>query len=80
MNCHRFVDAVENPGTQSEFTKNGCGDDGQTGSHRVRSGNNDPRFESYDRLISEFMKKHCVPGLSIAVTNQGKIAFSRGYG
>jgi len=48
--------------------------------HHVRSGKDDPRFESYDRLIEEFMKEHGVPGLSIAVTNQGKLAFSQGYG
>ena len=80
MTRHHFVDAAENRDTQSEFTKNDCDDDRQKGSHRVRSGIDDPWFESYDRLIAKFIKEHHVPGLSIAITNHGKLAFSRGYG
>ena len=40
----------------------------------------DEKFASYDRLMSEFMKEHQVPGASIAVTNRGRVVFARGYG
>jgi len=48
--------------------------------YEVRSGQDDRRFASYDRLIGEFMKTHETPGLSVAVTYRGQLAFSRGYG
>ncbi|QDV26792.1 serine hydrolase [Aureliella helgolandensis] len=46
----------------------------------VASGEPDQRFASYDRLVHAFMQEHQVPGVSIAVTNHGKLAFARGYG
>lgn len=52
----------------------------ETAPYSVRSGEDDPRFESYDRLLEEFMREHRVPGVAVAVTNHGKVAFSRGYG
>lgn len=48
--------------------------------YNVASGEGDPRFESYDRLLHEFMEEHRVPGISVAVTNGGKVVFARGYG
>ncbi|MCA9084852.1 MAG: serine hydrolase, partial [Planctomycetaceae bacterium] len=44
------------------------------------SGSPDPRFESFDRLIRDFMREHRVPGVSVAMTNKGKVVFARGYG
>lgn len=52
----------------------------QTAACNVASGTGDERFASYDRLISEFMKEHRVPGVSVAVTDRGKVVFARGYG
>ncbi|MCC9600450.1 serine hydrolase [Stieleria sp. JC731] len=40
----------------------------------------DERFEVYDRSVKDFMKRHHVPGVSIAVTNNGNIAFAGAYG
>jgi N-acyl-D-amino-acid deacylase len=51
-----------------------------TAAHNVSSGEDDERFASYDRLMHEFMKVHRVPGASIAVTDQGRVVFARGYG
>lgn len=48
--------------------------------YNVASGEDDPRFASYGRRIKDFMQEHRVPGVSIAVTNDGKTVFSRGYG
>lgn len=52
----------------------------ETASYNVSSGEDDERFASYDRLMHEFMKEHRVPGASIAVTDQGRTVFARGYG
>ncbi len=48
--------------------------------YNVASGDSDANFANYDSAISQFMKTHRVPGLSIAVTHRGKLAFARGYG
>ena len=37
-------------------------------------------FASYDRRIGDFIKEHEVPGVSIAVTNRGRVVFAKGYG
>jgi N-acyl-D-amino-acid deacylase len=51
-----------------------------TAAFNVASGESDQKFASFDRLLSEFMKEHRVPGISVAVTNRGKVVFARGYG
>ncbi|MCA9140437.1 MAG: serine hydrolase, partial [Planctomycetales bacterium] len=48
--------------------------------YNVSDGPKDERFSNYDRSMKEFMKDHRVPGVSIAVTNRGKVVFARGYG
>ncbi len=48
--------------------------------YNVRSGPADERFAHYDRSMCEFMKKHGVPGASIAVTHRGHVVFASGYG
>ncbi|WP_149494869.1 serine hydrolase [Roseiconus lacunae] len=48
--------------------------------YRQQSTPRDDRFEVYDRSIKEFMKTHRAPGVSIAVTDKGKVAFSGAYG
>ncbi len=51
-----------------------------TAAYNIASGQADPRFNSFDVLIREFMQEHRVPGISIAVTDHGKLVFARGYG
>ena len=52
----------------------------ETAPYNVTSGESDPLFAGYDRRIREFMQEHRVPGLAVAVTNNGKTVFARGYG
>lgn len=51
-----------------------------TASYNIASGDDDPRFASFDSLMQDFMKEHRVPGASLAVTHDGKVVFARGYG
>ncbi len=42
-----------------------------------------PRVEqlvSFDRLMHDFLRENRVPGAAVAVTDQGKLVFARGYG
>ncbi len=52
----------------------------QLAAYNVKSGDDDPTFDNYNRSMSEFLKRHRTPGASIAVTHQGKVVFARGYG
>jgi N-acyl-D-amino-acid deacylase len=52
----------------------------ETAAHHLASGEDVEPFAAYDRLIQDFMREHRVPGVSIAVTNGGQLAFARGYG
>lgn len=51
-----------------------------TAAYNRRSGEDDDRFVSYDRRIRDFMIEHRVPGVSVAVTDNGQVVFARGYG
>lgn len=51
-----------------------------TAPSEIASGEPDPRFGSYDRRVRAFMQEHRVPGVSIAVTDRGRVVFARGYG
>lgn len=46
----------------------------------VATGRADPRMASFDRRMAEFMKRHEVPGASLAVTDQGRLVYARGFG
>ena len=46
----------------------------------AQSGNNEPLSSSIDSLVQQQIKTYNIPGLAIAVTNQGRIVFSRSYG
>lgn len=48
--------------------------------YRVSSGRSSDRFKSFDRLIPSFMKTHAVPGISVAMADDGELVFARGYG
>lgn len=40
----------------------------------------DPIFSEADRLIEGFLAKHKVPGASVAIANDSKIVYSKGFG
>jgi len=46
----------------------------------VRTGREDQRLASFDRMVQEFMNRHRVPGVALAVTDQGRLVHARGYG
>jgi N-acyl-D-amino-acid deacylase len=37
-------------------------------------------MESYDQVISAFMRKHAIPGGAVAVLRDGKLLYARGFG
>jgi N-acyl-D-amino-acid deacylase len=39
-----------------------------------------PGMESFDRIISDLMKKHNVPGGAVSVVKDGKLVYARGFG
>jgi hypothetical protein len=39
-----------------------------------------PGMESYDQVISAFMRKHAIPGGAVAVLRDGKLLYARGFG
>ncbi len=45
-----------------------------------RTGPTVPQMSSFDRTISEFVAEHEVPGASVAVTDQGRLVYARGFG
>jgi N-acyl-D-amino-acid deacylase len=52
----------------------------ETAPHTVSTGELDKRFDSFDRMMREYMERHRVPGAALAVTDRGRIVFARGYG
>lgn len=44
------------------------------------TGTSDPRLASFDRMMTEFMERHEVPGAALAVTDQGRLVYARGFG
>ncbi len=40
----------------------------------------DSRMASFDRMMEAFMKRHSVPGAALAVTDQGRLVYARGFG
>ncbi|MCH5377118.1 MAG: beta-lactamase family protein, partial [Planctomycetes bacterium] len=46
----------------------------------VSTGETDPRMESFDRMMCEFVNEHHVPGAALAVTDQGRLVYARGFG
>ena len=39
-----------------------------------------PGMESYDQTITDFMRKHAIPGGEVAVLRDGKLIYARGFG
>jgi CubicO group peptidase (beta-lactamase class C family) len=44
------------------------------------SGTAVPGMESYDQTITNFMRKHAIPGGAVAVMRDGKLIYARGFG
>ena len=47
---------------------------------QVSTGRDDARMESFDRLMTQFIAEHGLPGAALAVTDQGRLVYARGYG
>lgn len=52
----------------------------QKAAHHVMTGRSDPALAAIDQAVQSFIREHRVPGLSLAVTYQGRLVHSRGYG
>ena len=52
----------------------------ETAPFAVATGEPDPRFASFDQMMREFMRQNRVPGASLAVTDRGKLVYTRAYG
>ncbi|MGH7127187.1 MAG: serine hydrolase, partial [Planctomycetaceae bacterium] len=48
--------------------------------HRIRTGDHVPGMEPFDRLMRSFIAEHSIPGAALAVTDQGRLVYARGYG
>jgi N-acyl-D-amino-acid deacylase len=46
----------------------------------VVTGHEDPRLAAYDELMTTFMRRHRPPGAALAVTKDGRLVYSRGFG
>lgn len=58
----------------------GPGYDEQRAPHQRKARDGDARMESFDTMIADLMRKHCTPGLALAVTDQGRLVYHQGYG
>ncbi len=58
----------------------GPGWDPKKSPEQVSTGTADPRMSSFDRMLSNFLKTHRVPGAAVAVTDQGRLVYARGLG
>lgn len=52
----------------------------ETASFNVATGETSERFSAFELEWQEFLKKHRVPGAAVAIGEEGKIIFARGYG
>src|SRR5262245_31094362 len=39
-----------------------------------------PGMQSYDQVITDFMRKYAIPGGAVAVMRDGKLVYARGFG
>ncbi|HAA59481.1 MAG TPA: D-aminoacylase, partial [Planctomycetaceae bacterium] len=44
------------------------------------TGRGDKRLEPLDRLMTDFVSRHQLPGASLAVTRNGRLVYARGFG
>jgi len=67
-------------GARSGRVLRGPGYDPDSAPAAVSTGKTDACMASFDRMIREFMEKHHVPGLALAVTDGGRLVYARGHG
>ncbi len=48
--------------------------------HHVSTGQTDARLASFDEMMRAFMQRHRIPGAAVAVTDQGKLVYAKGFG
>lgn len=72
---------------QGEFTGSlpgrvlrGPGFDEKKAAPQISTGDVQEATAPYDQLIKAFMEKHRVPGIALAITDQGRLVHARGYG
>lgn len=58
----------------------GPGYDESKAPHNVVTGKVGKGLEPIDETIRSFMERHRIPGASLAITDQGRLVFARGYG
>lgn len=44
------------------------------------TGDSDPRLAAFDTMMKSFVEEHKIPGAALAVTRNGKLVYSRGFG
>src|SRR5690242_2817054 len=44
------------------------------------TGRADPRLVSFDRLMTDFLQEHELPGAALAVARNGQLVYARGFG
>src|SRR3954462_1899841 len=47
---------------------------------RAAGAQSGPSIPSVDRVMTDFMAKYSVPGLSLAITKDGRLVYSKAYG
>ncbi len=80
VNGQLVLDEGKFTGTRPGRVLRGPGYDPKRAPAAVSSGKPDARMASYDRMLAAFMERHRVPGAALAVTDQGRLVYARGYG
>ncbi|MCA9069918.1 MAG: serine hydrolase, partial [Planctomycetaceae bacterium] len=72
---------------EGKFTKErpgrvlrGPGYDRERAPHNVSTGVAHEELAPFDEMMQDIMRKHRLPGAAVAVTDQGKLLFAKGYG
>lgn len=58
----------------------GPGFDRSKASHAVASGDVQPAFVEVDRVLQSFVREHSIPGVSLAITDESRLVYARGFG
>jgi len=67
-------------GTRPGRVLRGPGFDESDASHSVVSGQPQARLGAIDAVMQNFIRAHGIPGVSIAITDQGRLVYARGFG
>lgn len=58
----------------------GPGYDESKAAHAIASGTRQPKLAKIDEVIHRFMRKHRIPGASLAITDRSRLVYARGFG